>query len=161
MSWSASRSRQLYVGPRPKRLLRHSCRSYSQICGVRSRLDPLKFARPPRAPCIVCSVAGLTLRRHLASRIPSRTSSHIRVISSHQAIAELGGHRDRCINRPFQCSGNFFGGKGLFGESLQSEFLDGRPFPLDGVACFVNELPFAGCALKCHLSFALTVFDPG
>ena len=80
ISWPANRSRQFSVDPRPTRLLRHSCRSYSQICGARSRSDPLKSARPPRACCIFCSVAGMALRQHLVSRIQSRTSSRVRYL---------------------------------------------------------------------------------
>jgi hypothetical protein len=96
-------------------------------------------------------------RRRVGLATTSRLSnpdSHIipaPVTSSNQAIAKLSCHRDRRINRSFQCSRNFFGRKGLFGETLQSEFLDSRPFSFGGAACFINDMPLARCSVQRHL----------
>jgi hypothetical protein len=74
-----------------------------------------------------------------------------KIILSHQGIAELGGHRDGRINRSSQCSCDFSGGEGLFGHSLQPEFIDRGPFPLGGPACLVNGMLLARCLLQGHL----------
>ncbi len=76
------------------------------------------------------------------------------IISSHQGIAELGGHRDGLINRSLQCSCNFSGGKGLFGHPLQPEFIDGGPFPLGGPAYLANDALLARRLLQHHLPFS-------